>query len=132
MKESDFYGRLKNNFKRLRLVRIENAISSGVPDVVAVRGGGQCLWLELKVSRNGSVPPLRPTQRSWHIYMWPTGLISLCCWIEESTETIHLSKINESGVVLEPFKSFPSKKGHYVELESFLMVYKMPEFAVVF
>ena len=77
MKESEFYAKLRSRLPGMP-VRIENAISSGLPDI-ALFFEGRTYWIELKV---GTMRPLfRPAQRVMHTRMRAQGIVSICLFL---------------------------------------------------
>ena len=68
MKESNFYKKIKNRWKSISFIRLENRALLGTPDLLCKNFNGTFFTLELKICRvtKGSVS-LSPHQVSFHM-----------------------------------------------------------------
>jgi hypothetical protein len=68
MKESNFYKKIKNRWKSISFIRLENRALLGTPDLLCQNSNGTFFTLELKICRvtKGSVS-LSPHQVSFHM-----------------------------------------------------------------
>jgi|TARA_B110000967_G_scaffold144187_1_gene147552 hypothetical protein len=68
MKESNFYKKIKNRWKSISFIRLENRALLGTPDLLCQNVKGTFFTLELKICRvtKGSVS-LSPHQVSFHM-----------------------------------------------------------------
>jgi hypothetical protein len=68
MKESNFYKKIKNRWKSISFIRLENRALLGTPDLLCQNFNGTFFTLELKICRvtKGSVS-LSPHQVSFHM-----------------------------------------------------------------
>ena len=68
MKESNFYKKIKNRWKSISFIRLENRALLGTPDLLCQNFKGTFFTLELKICRvtKGSVS-LSPHQVSFHM-----------------------------------------------------------------
>ena len=68
MKESNFYKKIKNRWKSISFIRLENRALLGTPDLLCQNPNGTFFTLELKICRvtKGSVS-LSPHQVSFHM-----------------------------------------------------------------
>jgi hypothetical protein len=53
--ETKFYQKVKENFKKLSLIRIENLSVPGVPDLLIYNTNGRFFTLELKVTKTNKI-----------------------------------------------------------------------------
>jgi hypothetical protein len=64
--ETKFYQKVKENFKKLSLIRIENLSVPGVPDLLIYNTNGRFFTLELKVTKTNKIL-FSPHQIGFHV-----------------------------------------------------------------
>jgi hypothetical protein len=65
--ESVFYRYLRDQFKSLSLIRIENSALQGTPDLLIQNKKGTFFTVELKVIKSNRKPKFSPHQISFHV-----------------------------------------------------------------
>ena len=66
--ESVFYRYLRDQFKSLSLIRIENSALQGTPDLLIQNKKGTFFTVELKVIKSNRKPKFSPHQISFHVH----------------------------------------------------------------
>lgn len=110
MKESEFYAWLKARLPGM-VLRIENAIGSGIPDMVVLYEG-QTYWMELKVGKHAL---LRPYQLSTISLMAKQGALVF---------VVHLPNDGPILIYGWPFVTKFTGKYHKVVSESCAVIYR--------
>ena len=105
MTESNFYKKIKNKWKSISFIRIENRALLGTPDCLCQNSNGTFFTLELKVTKGNPVP-LSPHQCAFHMKHKKNTFVLVACAPELGTCRLYSgSRILElvaSGLKLEP------------------------------
>jgi Holliday junction resolvase len=81
---------MKDNLLGAHLVRIENTVLSGIPDVACCLEG-RSTWIELKIIHSDTIR-IRPSQVNWfRKYGMAYGEGYILCCIDENTPRIYLA-----------------------------------------
>lgn len=87
MNERDLYAKFKKNVPGF-YTRIENAISSGAPDVVAVYNGN-IFFIELKILRSGKIK-FQPSQIVWALDFFKERGLNYYCLVGSGDDVYRL------------------------------------------
>jgi hypothetical protein len=118
MRESEVYQKTKQRLPGFDVDRIENTLSSGMPDTVITHDIGM-IWAELKVQNHVNIlDDCRPAQLAWMYLKCKKGLGHKLCIISchEGKKTIDIWRVkldttkdpnSRNGVLAEQWVSYP-------------------------
>jgi hypothetical protein len=107
--ETKFYQKVKENFKKLSLIRIENLSVPGVPDLLIYNTNGRFFTLELKVTKTNKIR-FSPHQ---------IGVNDARSKTPKLYEGSRIRELDACGLSLEPMlQGFPSILNYFLQLES--------------
>jgi len=119
--ETKFYQKVKENFKKLSLIRIENLSVPGVPDLLIYNTNGRFFTLELKVTKTNKIR-FSPHQIGFHV-KHPKNTFILV--FDASTrlpklyEGSRIRELDACGLSLAPMlQGFPSILNYFLSLET--------------
>lgn len=119
--ETKFYQKVKENFKKLSLIRIENLSVPGVPDLLIYNTNGRFFTLELKVTKTNKIR-FSPHQIGFHV-KHPKNTFILVNDARSKTPKLYegsrIRELDACGLSLEPMlQGFPSILNYFLQLES--------------
>ena len=105
--ERKLYQKVKNNFKDISLIRLENNSLHGTPDLLAYNNSGHFFTIELKVT-SGNKIKFSPHQISFHV-KHPHNTFIIAEALGPSTKKLiymyrgsEILKLDACGLKLEP------------------------------
>ena len=102
--ERKFYQKIKNNFKSISLIRLENNSLHGTPDLLACNNSGHFFTIELKVA-SGNKIKFSPHQIAFHTRYPKNTFIMVQALGPCTVKLFEGSRIRElaaCGLTLEP------------------------------
>ena len=117
MRENEVYQKVKQRLPTFDIDRIENAISSGMPDAVITHSTGM-MWSELKVQSHLNIlDDCRPAQLAWLYLKCKKGLSHKLCILSghERKQTLDIWRItlditkdpnSRNGILAEHWADF--------------------------
>ena len=116
--ETKFYQKVKENFKKLSLIRIENLSVPGVPDLLIYNTNGRFFTLELKVTKTNKIR-FSPHQIGFHVKHPKNTFILVACSLDKGKVCLYpgsgIMALHNFGLKLEPLACGLEDSVHLLE-----------------